>query len=188
MNLVEGATSSIYAEQVDAVFRQMPIALGVNLMNAGLTALALAPFASQPVPLPWFTSVLLVTMGRLALWLHYCRIPARPERLRYFARLATAGSLLAGLSWGIGGAFLFPVVPVAGQIFLTMVIGGMCAGTVVVNAPHLPTVLAFLWPATLPMAMRFVIEGATTDTALGGMIVVFAAALSLAGQHLIPTA
>jgi signal transduction histidine kinase len=184
MNLVEGATGSIYAEQVDAVFQQMPIALAVNLVNAGLTALALAPFASHPVPLPWFISVLLVTMGRLALWLHYRRTSARPERLRYFARLATAGSLLAGLSWGIGGAFLFPVVPVAGQIFLTMVIGGMCAGTVVVNAPHLPTLLAFLWPATLPVALRFVVEGATTDTALGGMIVVFAAALSLAGTHL----
>jgi signal transduction histidine kinase len=184
MTLVEGATDAIYAEQVDAIFRQMPIALAVNLVNAGLTALALAPLASQPVPLPWFASVLLVTMGRLALWLHYRRTPVSPDRIHHFARLATAGSLLAGLSWGIGGALLFPVVPVFGQIFLTMVIGGMCAGTVVVSASHLPTLLAFLWAATLPMAIRFVVAGATTDPALGAMIVVFAAALSLAGKHL----
>ena len=129
MNSVGGATNAIYAEQVDTVFRQMPIALAVNIVNAGLTTVALAPFASWPLPLPWFAAVLLVTAGRLALWLHYRRTSARLESIRYFARLATAGSLLAGLTWGVGGAFLLMMVPTAGQIFLTMVIGGMCAGS-----------------------------------------------------------
>ena len=183
MNSVGGATNAIYAEQVDTVFRQMPIALAVNVVNAGLTTVALAPFASQPLPLPWFAAVLLVTAGRMALWLRYRRASARLKSIRYFAQLATAGSLLAGLSWGIGGALLFPVVPVPGQIFLTMVIGGMCAGTVVVNASHLPMLLAFLGAATLPIALHLIVEGATTDTALGVMIIVFAAALSLAGKH-----
>src|SRR5690349_10826415 len=140
-----GVRTSIYIEQIDAVFRQMPIALAVNLVNASLTAAALAPFASKPLILPWFASVLLVTLGRLALWLHYRRT-ARQER-RYFAHLATVASMLTGLSWGVGGAILFPLVPFAGQIFLIMVIGGMCAGAVVVSAAHFPTLLAFLWAA-----------------------------------------
>jgi signal transduction histidine kinase len=80
--------------------------------------------------------------------------------------------------------FLFPLVPVPGQVFLTFVIGGMCAGTVVLNASHLPTLLAFLLPASLPMAARFFAEATATDSTLGAMIVVFAAALSLAGAHL----
>src|SRR3954453_9906661 len=184
MNLVEGPTSAIYTEQVDAVFRQMPIALAVNIVNAGVTAIALAPFASQPLPLPWLATVLLVTMGRLALWTYHRRTPASAEKVHHFARLATASSLLAGLSWGIGGALLFSTVPIQGQIFLTMVIGGMCAGAVVVSASHLPTLLAFLWAATLPMAVRIVVSESTNDFALGAMIVVFAVALSLAGRHL----
>ncbi len=184
MNSVEGAATAIDAEQVDAMFRQMPIAIGVNVVNAGLAAAALAPFASQPLALPWFASVLLVTIGRLALWLHHRRTAALHERVHYFSRLATASSLLAGLSWGIGGALLFPVVPIPGQVFLTMVIGGMCAGALVVNASHLPALLAFLWAATLPIAIRFVVDGVATDDALGAMIVVFAGALSLAGKHL----
>ena len=184
MSLVEDAATAIYTEQVDAVFRQMPIALAVNVVNVGLTAAALAPFASQPLPVPWFASVLLVTLGRLAVWFQYRRAAAFHPRIHYFARLSTASSLLAGLSWGIGGALLFPVVPIPGQVFLTMVIGGMCAGAVVVNASHLPTLLAFLWAATLPMAVRFVVDGVATDDALGAMIIVFAGALSLAGKHL----
>ena len=79
---------------------------------------------------------------------------------------------------------LFPAVPTSGQIFLTFVIGGMCAGAVVLNASHFPTLLAFLLSASLPMAVRFFAEGTTADSALGAMIVVFAIALSLAGAHL----
>lgn len=79
---------------------------------------------------------------------------------------------------------LFPLVPVSGQIFLTFVVGGMCAGAVVLSASHLPTLLAFLLAASLPMAARFFSEGTVADGALGGMIAVFGGALSLAGANL----
>ena len=84
----------------------------------------------------------------------------------------------------MGGVFLFPIVPVSGQIFLTFVIGGMCAGAVVLSASHLPTLLAFLLSASLPMAALFLVKATAADSALALMIVVFAAALSLAGAHL----
>jgi len=60
----------------------------------------------------------------------------------------------------------------------------MCAGSVVLSAPHLPTLLAFLLAASLPMAGRFLYENSTTGNALGIMILVFATALSLAGARL----
>ena len=184
MSLVDGAARAIYTEQVDSVFRQTPIALTVNIVNAGLTAAALAPFASQPLPLPWFASVLLVTMGRLALWLYHRRTAVFHERVGRPLAPCDREFTACRSVVGIGETFLFPVVPVPGQVLLTMVIGGMCAGAVVVNASHLPTLLAFLWAATLPVAMRLVIEGAAIDSALAAMIVVFAGALSLVGKHL----
>jgi len=128
--------------------------------------------------------VTLVTTGRLILWLRYRSVSVQPETAPLASRLATWGAPLTGLCWGIGGALLFPVVPVVGKLFLTIVIGGMCAGAAVVNASHLPTLLAFLLSATLPMAVRFFAEGSTGDDVLGGMIVVFAAALGLAGWRL----
>jgi signal transduction histidine kinase len=85
---------------------------------------------------------------------------------------------------GLGGMLLFPIVPTSGQIFLTFVIGGMCTGAVVLSASHLPTLLAFLLSASLPMAVRFLVEATVLDSALGVMVVVFATALSLAGAHL----
>jgi signal transduction histidine kinase/ActR/RegA family two-component response regulator len=79
---------------------------------------------------------------------------------------------------------LFPILPDVGKIFLTIVLGGMCAGTVVLNASHLPTLLAFLLSTSLPVAARFFIQGSAADSALGAMVVVFAAALTVAGRHL----
>src|SRR5579872_557115 len=176
-------TSAVYAEQVRGLFRQMPTALCVNLVNAALLAIVLAPLATRPLLLAWFASVTLVTIGRGILWLRYRRGPVQPENARNWSRLATWGSLFAGLTWGIGGVILFPVLPAAGQLFLIIVMGGMSAGAMAMSASHLPSLLAFLLPNGLPMALLFFTRGSPADSVLGAMILVFVAALSLAGRH-----
>src|SRR5262249_30264139 len=103
---------------------------------------------------------------------------------RLWSRLAIAGSLLAGLSWGIGGMALFGLLPWLGSVFFALVVGGMCTGAAVLSASHLPTLLAFLLASTTPMAVRFAWQGTLVDAALAGMIVLFVAALSLAGAQL----
>ena len=176
-------TSAVYAEQVRSLFRQIPIAIFVNFVNAALVASVLTPLATRPLLLPWFVSVMLVTLGRGVLWLRCRQDTVQPENARRWSWLATVGSLLAGLSWGIGGVILFPVLPAFGQLFLVIVMGGMCAGAMAVSASHLPSLLAFVLATGLPMALRFCAQGSTTDSVLGAMILMFVAALSLAGRH-----
>ena len=183
MEAEDDVTRAVYAEQVRSLFGQMPIALAVNVANAALVAIVLAPLATRPFLLPWFVSVMLVTIGRGILWLRYRHAPVQPENARRWLRLATCGSLLSGLCWGIGGIILFPVLPALGQLFLIIVMGGMCAGAMAISASHLPSLLAFLLPTGLPMALRFFAQGSTRDSVLAAMIVVFVAALSLAGRH-----
>ena len=180
MDAENDVTSAVYAEQVRSLFRQIPIALSVNFVNAALVAIVLTPLAARPFLLPWFVSVMLVTIGRGILWLRYRRAP---ESTRRWSRLAACGSLLAGLCWGIGGVILFPVLPVPGQLFLIFVMGGMSAGAMAISASHLPSLLGFLLPNGLPMALLFFARGSAIDGALGAMIVVFVAALSLTGRH-----
>jgi len=175
---------AVRTEQLRAVFRQLPISFAVNLVNAALTAIVLSTIGAPRASLVWFSLVALVTAVRWVLWRRYRRSGSGSEHDLLWSRLAVCGSVLAGSCWGFGGMLLFPLVPTSGQIFLTFVIGGMCAGTVVLNASHLPTLLAFLLSASLPMAVRFFAEGTTADSALGAMIVVFATALSLAAAHL----
>jgi signal transduction histidine kinase len=174
---------AVYAEQIAAVFRQMPIALAVNPINAALVAIVLDRTAGWPVPALWFGAVALITVGRAVVWWRYRGADgaANPQR---WSIAASLGALLAGLSWGLGGAVMFPPGSPLIQLFLTMVIGGMCAGAVVISASHQPAQRAFLLAACLPMAGRFMTAGTSTDRAVGAMIVVFAAAMALAGKHL----
>lgn len=175
--------AAVYAEQVATVFRQMPIALGVNLVNAGLVATVLSPLANRSEPALWFSLVALITFGRAVLW---WRFRCRHGRMdwRWWSRSAAVGAFLGGLAWGCGGVTMLGLVPPAAQSFLTIVVGGMCAGAAVVSAPHLPSLLAFLIPASLPMAGHFLVEVTPVDRALGAMILVFAAAMALAGMQL----
>jgi signal transduction histidine kinase len=173
----------IRAAQVSSVFRQMPIALAVNAVNAALTAIVLQRLAGVILPFGWLCAVVLVTAGRLVLWLRYRRASPSEKEDPHWPLLATGGSLLAGLCWGLGGPVLFPILPAIAQMFLTVVIGGMCTGAVVTSASHLPTILAFLLSASLPVAILFFCQGTSTGSALAAMVLVFVAALALAAIH-----
>jgi ABC-type nickel/cobalt efflux system permease component RcnA len=51
----------------------MPIALAVNVANAGITALVARELSASALPLAWFCVVLLVTAGRWVIWRQHCR-------------------------------------------------------------------------------------------------------------------
>jgi signal transduction histidine kinase/CheY-like chemotaxis protein len=124
-----------------------------------------------------------VTSARWLLWRRY-RLGQGTRRPRRWAVLAVCGSLCAGFSWGIGAALLSAIVPAPAAAFLVIVLCGMCAGAIVVSVSHLPTLLAFVLAAALPMAVRFAIENSATSRVLGLMTIVFAVALALGGRQL----
>jgi signal transduction histidine kinase len=183
MTSSDKVADAVYAEQVAALFRLMPIALVVNLVNAALTASLLTPLASRPLPLPWFGVVVLVTAARWAVWRQY-RSGRRAGAPRRWGDLAACGTLFAGLCWGVGGALMLPLVPPPAEAFLIVVVCGMCAGSIVVTVSHLPSLLAFILSASLPMAAGFAWENSPTSHVLGAMTIVFAAALAIGGRQL----
>src|SRR5262249_16770869 len=117
---VDEVLKEIRAAQASAIFRQMPIALAVNIVNAAITAFIVRGQAGLTLPLTWFFFVLLVTTARWISWRHYRRARPSAEDAGHWSLLATAGSLLAGLSWGIGGRVLFLVVSALGHTFFSV--------------------------------------------------------------------
>lgn len=102
----------------------------------------------------------------------------RPEMVvpGRWAMFSILGSLTTGILWGVCATVMFPALE-SYQLFLALVIGGMCSGAVAVNAAHLDTVAAFVLPASLPLAASFYAEGAAWHVS-ALMIVLFASALS----------
>src|SRR4029077_12796839 len=83
---------------------------------------------------------------------------------------------LSGLLWGVGSALLLPY-NLAEQTFVAFVIGGMCIASLVAFSNYLPAFIAYVFPASLPLAGRFFLDGWTVH---GDMMVVFATAITLA--------
>jgi signal transduction histidine kinase len=174
--------SAIYAERIRAVYSQMPVTLATMVMIAALTAAVLFPVSDPAWLLLWLASIALLTTVRFALWLAFRQRRYEREEASWWGIATFLGSLAAGAAWGVGAAWLFPLEP-EHRLFLAFVIGGMCAGSVSVNSSHMASVLGFVLPATLPLALRFFLAGSTLDIASGAMIIIFASALSVAAQR-----
>src|SRR4029077_15095161 len=126
--------------------------------------------------------VLTMTGVRAIVWgvYHHHKKPYRPAAI--WAQLATLGSGLSGLLWGVGAASLVSDNLVE-EMFLAFVIGGMCAGAVFSLSYHLPTFIAYVVPAVLPLSGHFFLDGRLVYSAMGGMLVVFVAAMTFAAYN-----
>ncbi|MBV9247792.1 MAG: response regulator [Acetobacteraceae bacterium] len=171
-----GESDRIYAERIDAVYSQMPVTLIATILNATLLALVLSPAAPAPPIWWWLAAVIVLSCIRLGIWYRHWTQKVGPEQVSRWALLAFIGSLLGGGIWGAGAALWFPPAGFD-QLFLTLVIAGMCAGAATVYATHVPTAMAYIFPATLPLAVQFLLAGSSIQVVCGIMALIFACAL-----------
>ena len=168
----------IDAERIRSVFQHAPLTLFVTVLNSVLTVVVLAPVADRGLLAIWTVLIVTVSAGRWAMRQVFLRHPAEGARPHLWAILSVVGSLTTGALWGVGATALSPTIEMY-RLFLAFVVGGMCAGATTVNSAHFPTVLAFIVPASLPLAASFLAQGSTPELVSALMIVVFASALSL---------
>src|SRR6516165_4751122 len=169
-------TREVFISQIDNLYQQTPIVLTVNAVNSSLVAVVLASYMGQTLWLIFLALTLLLTVVRVVGWKFYwsraVAIPSTPK----WAIIATIGSGLSGLLWGAGSALLLPDSLVE-QTFVAFVVGGMCVASLVSFSFYLPAFIAYVFPALLPLAGRFFLDGWAVH---GDMMVVFALAITLA--------
>jgi signal transduction histidine kinase len=168
--------NEIYISQIDTLYKQMPIVLTVNALNSSLVAVVLASYMGQALWLIFLALALLLTVVRMIGWKVYQSRAAAVRSTPRWAVIATMGSGLSGLLWGTGSALLLPDSLVE-QTFVAFVIGGMCVASLVSFSFYLPAFIAYVFPASLPLAGRFFLDGWPVH---GDMMVVFALAITLA--------
>jgi signal transduction histidine kinase/CheY-like chemotaxis protein len=169
-------TRKIYRAQIDTLYQQLPIVLTVNAVNSSLVAVVLASYMGQALWLIFLVLTLILTVIRLIGWRIYRSRAATVLSTPKWAIIGTIGSGLSGLLWGAGSAFLLPDSLVE-QTFVAFVIGGMCVASLVSFSFYLPAFIAYVFPASLPLAGRFFFGGWPVH---GDMMIVFALAITLA--------
>lgn len=157
----------------------MPVVLLANVVNSALVAMVLASSRGQIWWLDFLGLTLALSAARAFGWARYRRTKGFDGSTVRWAVAATAGSGLSGLLWGMASALLLPD-NLAEQTFVAFVIGGMCAASLVAFSNYLPAFIAYVLPASLPLAGRFFLDDWTVH---GDMTVVFAAMITLAAYN-----
>jgi signal transduction histidine kinase/ActR/RegA family two-component response regulator len=176
------ALRQIRVARVRSIYDRLVATSLITVANGALVTAATESTAPSPWPLVWLGLVILLAAARLASQRAYRRDGGSADRVDRWELVAVIGSALSGALWGLGAASLFPADE-TGQWLWILLIAGMCAGAATLHAAHLPTALAYIVPAGVPLLVRMALSGSGPRVAAAAMMVVFLAALSFTAQR-----
>jgi diguanylate cyclase (GGDEF)-like protein/PAS domain S-box-containing protein len=163
----------LFAEQVKLLYRNAPLAYSVTAINGALVVYVQSSYISISVLSLWYGSLLGITAIRVLLVWKYARVQPGLDESRFWNTAYLIGAGLAGIVWGSSALLLFPLESVGHQVFIAFVLAGMAAGGISVLAPRMDACVAFLLPALLPLAVRYLTLTTTLHTVMGFMTVIF---------------
>ncbi|MFZ1324995.1 MAG: ATP-binding protein [Candidatus Contendobacter sp.] len=156
-----GIDQLVAMEQLRLLHRNMPASQTLVLLVAGLTAVALWSSAIALHVLMWLALVVmsvLLRFGVSQLFLQLDRANVTPSIARWTGWTLGA-MLLSGMVWGIGGIWLYPIQDPSREIFLCLVLLGMCSGAMPLQA-FVPWAFPLYSAAILlPFSVFFLLKG-----------------------------
>ncbi len=166
------ASRQIRAARVRSIFDRLPVSSLIAVINSALMTAVLDRGGASPKALIWFMSIAVVAAARMVTWRLYLRDALVSEHLDRWERAVVVGSLVSGALWGVGAVWLFPSDQ-ASQWLWVFLIAGMCAGATALHAAHVPTALAFIIPASAPLAILLALQDSVQSLTASVMIVMF---------------
>lgn len=112
----------------------------------------------------WFAAILLVTGLRTVQWhrarrLLGDRFGGRSTNAMRLARRFVIGAGISGCVWGSLGLIAFVGAERETVVFVTLVLGGMTAGSVASLSAYAPAYWAYAIPTVAPLIVKFVAQG-----------------------------
>ncbi len=129
-----------------------------------LTAAMIAALASYRLPVfAWAPWLILVAALLLLRWVVLGRLPGmshltEQQRLRIAVFLGAGNGVAHGLSLGF-----FPYLPEFERAIQSMLLVGMCAGSVAATAGYKPVFLAYLLPIIVPLSLLWAFSPGVAD-------------------------
>jgi len=116
------------------VYSQTTVAIFTSLFCATIIYIGLNDSHHSKQLLSWAIFFLAVSLLRLIFSIAYQYDQAYQTRIRFWRYVYIIGSLLGGISWGLTGIILLPIIAPAQQILLILMLAGVTAGAVQLSA------------------------------------------------------
>jgi hypothetical protein len=167
--------------RLHSVFERLCGTSLITVANAALMTAVLEETEASKGPWIWLVLIGALAATRLMSLRVYHRQPQGSINVRAWEVVTILGALLSGILWGGGAVLLFPVDETS-QLLWVFLIGGMCAGAASFHAAHLPTALAFIGPAALPLVVLLAIQNSPQRIAAAAMLMIFIMALTFTAR------
>lgn len=174
--------SLLLHEKVRALYTYSPLLLMSNMMAALLVFGLLLSWhnVDQQHLLQWLGLVTAVVALRVILLLVYNRVPSRPGTALIWGGLATIGTFMSGVLWGISPWMLFANQGWFDQLMLGfLLVGAIGAGSVALLTPFLPAFYAYFLPSLSPFVYLLATQGDPVQAALAVGVLIYIGALSI---------
>jgi hypothetical protein len=170
-------------EQVRLVYEQMLSSQLVAVLNAVVFVAVQSLVIAAPVLIAWLAAVCVLALIRIAGGIVFRSAAPNAGQIGRWRLYAIAGAAASGILWGSAAWLLFPPMNIAHQVFVAFILGGMVAGSVTTLAPVFPAFLAYAVLTLVPAAVRFPLQQDYVHYAMGWLILVFLAAVTVIARR-----
>jgi diguanylate cyclase (GGDEF)-like protein/PAS domain S-box-containing protein len=168
----DNQADALQFEQTKLLYAGLPNAIAINALLA-LILVSVQSAVIAPASLwLWLAFIGAILLGRIALAMAWRRA-ATPVVASIWLRRFRIGTIATGVAWGMGTLLLFPAGNMIYQVSLALVLAGMSAGAITLLAVDRVSMLGFLVPALVPLAVRFALEDGEIALDMGVMVALF---------------
>ncbi len=142
---------------VENIYKQARVGFLVSIICSAMVVIfSLYANTDRTVLFTWYVAFIIVVLARIVLYKLFIDHTDKNNHIKLWRNLFTIGALLGGVMWSFTGtSFLLPAHAYLEQSFILVILAGITAGAVPLNAHILETAMVFIIAALLPLVVRF---------------------------------
>jgi diguanylate cyclase (GGDEF)-like protein/hemerythrin-like metal-binding protein/PAS domain S-box-containing protein len=175
--------TAIQSLQFQQMFSGGYVSLATSALLAFILALMQLQVIAPTIVFSWLSVVVLLTIFRTALVIHYLRSPKEVGSINH-SRMVNfrIGVIVSGVVWGSASFLMFPVNNPEHQMFLIFILSGLTAGALASYSADLVCAIGFSVSVLVPLAIRMFAAGSGLSVAMGTVITIYLGFMILSGR------
>lgn len=179
----QGDGDEILTEQVRLLYDNALLTQFIALINSAILAFVQWSQVEHVTVMAWLLCIGLVSLARFSQAHAFLRARPSHAEIGSWRHSFLLGATASGILWGAAGVLFFPESSFPHQVFTSFVVAGMIAGSVATLSPVLAAFVLFALPATVPIALQFLLHGGEIYFSMSVMAALYGLAMIAVAKH-----
>jgi diguanylate cyclase (GGDEF)-like protein/PAS domain S-box-containing protein len=170
-----GQAEKLQFERTNFLYSNLPIGITISLLLALILVYVQLPVIPPPRLFGWLAVLFAVSLGRAVVFIAWKTFVGAKDahNTAHWLLWFRVGTIIAGIVWGVGGILLAPSGDIGHKIFVSLTLGGLCAGASATLSIDRASVIGFLLTILLPQIVFLASEEDTISHGMSAMLILF---------------